>query len=118
LEPEALRVRRAAAPDRGGSRQQASLDSRTEGIRMCLAVPMRVVELDLPMGTVDLEGIRRRVHLGFLEEVKVGDYVLIHAGCAVEKLHPAEAEEDLRLLRSLLEFSEEVQKNEPSSEGL
>jgi hydrogenase expression/formation protein HypC len=72
---------------------------------MCLAIPMRVVELDLPMGTVDLQGIRRRVHLGFLEDVRLGDYVLIHAGCAVEKLHPEEAEEDLRLLLSLLEAS-------------
>jgi hydrogenase expression/formation protein HypC len=74
---------------------------------MCLAVPMRVVELDLPMGTVELQGVRRQVHLGFLEQVAVGDYVLVHAGCAVEKLHPEQAEEDLQLLRSLLEMNEE-----------
>ena len=77
---------------------------------MCLAVPMRVVECDLPMGVVELEGVRRRVHLGFLEEVAVGDYVLIHAGCAVERLDPEEAEEDLKLLRELLRTAEE---NEP-----
>lgn len=74
---------------------------------MCLAVPMRVVELDLPMGTVDLQGIRRSVHLGFLEDVKLGDYVLVHAGCAVEKLRPEEAEEDLALLRQLLQQADE-----------
>lgn len=73
---------------------------------MCLAIPMRVVALELPMGTVDLEGIRRQVHLGFLEDVKLGDYVLVHAGCAVEKLRPEDAEEDLVLLRSLLELSD------------
>lgn len=69
---------------------------------MCLAVPMRVVEIDLPMGTVELEGIRRRVHLGFLDELELGDYVLVHAGCAVERLRPEEAEEDLRMLREML----------------
>ncbi len=65
---------------------------------MCLAVPMRVVELDLPMGTVELEGIRREVHLGFVDDVALGDYVLVHAGCAVEKLNPEQAEEALKLL--------------------
>ena len=76
---------------------------------MCLAVPMRVVELNLPMGTVELEGVRRHVHLGFLEEVSVGDYVLVHAGCAVQRLRPEEAEEDLALLRQLLAASEEAE---------
>ena len=82
---------------------------------MCLAVPMKVVELDLPMGTVELEGIRRRVHLGFLEEVAVGDYVLIHAGCAVERLHPEQAAADLQLLRSILELAPE--DGEPGSQS-
>jgi hydrogenase expression/formation protein HypC len=80
---------------------------------MCLAIPMRVVELNLPMGTVELEGVRREVHLGFVEDVALGDYVLVHAGCAVEKLHPEQAEEDLKLLRSLLELPPE-EGGEPS----
>jgi hydrogenase expression/formation protein HypC len=86
---------------------------------MCLAVPMRVVELDLPMGTVELEGIRRRVHLGFIDEVALGDYVLVHAGCAVERLRQEQAEEDLELLRTLLRLTDEEQASggaaEPSS---
>jgi hydrogenase expression/formation protein HypC len=83
---------------------------------MCLAVPMRVVELDLPMGTVELEGIRRRVHLGFIDEVALGDYVLVHAGCAVERLRPEQAEEDLELLRTLLRLTDEEQASGGAAE--
>ena len=83
---------------------------------MCLAVPMRVVELNLPMGVVELEGIRREVHLGLLESVELGDYVLVHAGCAVEKLHPEQAEEDLALIRQILSLSPEDEPD-PSSAG-
>ena len=73
---------------------------------MCLAVPMRVVELDPPMGVVELEGIRRQVFLGFLEGIETGDYVLVHAGCAVERLRPEEAAADLEMFRQLLEADE------------
>jgi hydrogenase expression/formation protein HypC len=76
---------------------------------MCLAVPMRIVERDPPMGVVELEGIRRRVFLGFLDEAEIGDYVLIHAGCAVERLRPEEAEADLALIRQLLESQAEAE---------
>jgi hydrogenase expression/formation protein HypC len=84
---------------------------------MCLAIPMRVVELDLPMGTVELEGVRRAVHLGFIDDVALGDYVLVHAGCAVEKLRPEQAEEDLELLRTLLRLSEEESAEGRTSPG-
>ena len=71
---------------------------------MCLAVPMRVVECEPPLGVVELEGIRRSVFLGFLEGVEVGDYVLVHAGCAVERLRPEEAAADLEMFRQILEL--------------
>lgn len=70
---------------------------------MCLAVPMRVLEIDGSSGVVELEGIRRRVFIGFLDEVRPGDYILIHAGCAVEKLRPEEAAADLEMFRQLAE---------------
>jgi hydrogenase expression/formation protein HypC len=64
------------------------------------------------MGVVELEGIRRRVFLGFLEDVQAGDYVLIHAGCAVERLRPEEAEADLEMFRLLLELEESAASTE------
>ncbi len=69
---------------------------------MCLAVPMRFLERKSDeIGIVELSGVTREVHLGFIDDLNPGDYVLIHAGFAIEKLDPARAEADLALLREL-----------------
>jgi len=63
---------------------------------MCLAVPMKLVELDAEdMGVADFDGARCRVNLSMIENPAVGDYVIVHAGFAIERLDPVEA--DLRL---------------------
>ncbi|MBM3286393.1 MAG: HypC/HybG/HupF family hydrogenase formation chaperone [Candidatus Eisenbacteria bacterium] len=72
---------------------------------MCLAVPMRLIERSGEFGIVDLRGVRREVHLGFVPDIEIGDYVLVHAGFVIEKLQRERAEEDLRLLESLLDDS-------------
>ncbi len=65
---------------------------------MCLAVPVRVVELQGgDMAIVDLGGIRKEVSLALVEDVAVGDYVILHVGYALTKLDPAEAEKTLAL---------------------
>ena len=65
---------------------------------MCLAVPVRVVELrDDDLAIVDLGGIRKEVSLALVEDVAVGDYVILHVGYALTKLDPAEAERTLAL---------------------
>ncbi|MDQ3053209.1 MAG: HypC/HybG/HupF family hydrogenase formation chaperone [Actinomycetota bacterium] len=65
---------------------------------MCLSVPGRVIELDADapeqVALVDVVGIPRRVNLGMLdggERVSPGDWILIHMGCALEKIDEAEA---------------------------
>ena len=70
---------------------------------MCLAVPMKVLSVEMPTGTVELDGVRRTVHLEFVEGVQPGDYVLVHAGIAVEKMTAEEAAADLEMLRQVLE---------------
>lgn len=66
---------------------------------MCLAAPGRVVEVrDEERGLVDFSGIRKEVGLALLEGVEVGDYVLVHAGYALERLDPREAERTLALI--------------------
>lgn len=73
---------------------------------MCLAVPSRVVEVLGQSATVVAFGRRREVSLMLLEEgtVAVGDYLLIQAGgLAFERLAPAQAEESLALMGSLLD---------------
>lgn len=68
---------------------------------MCLAVPMRVVEVEGSTARVEQEGVSRNVRVDLLGGVAVGEYVLIHAGIAIERVRPEEAEETLRLMRML-----------------
>ena len=65
---------------------------------MCLAVPVKVVEMEGSRGTVDFVGNRRNASLVLVPEVRVGDYVLLHAGFAITVLEEADALESLRLL--------------------
>ncbi len=67
---------------------------------MCLAIPIRVEAL-LPekMARVTLSGISKVVSIALLEEVQVGDYVLLHVGYALARLDPEEAERTLSLMR-------------------
>ncbi|MDM7915932.1 MAG: HypC/HybG/HupF family hydrogenase formation chaperone [Candidatus Eisenbacteria bacterium] len=69
---------------------------------MCLAIPMRLVSVEGERGIVELSGVRREVHLGFVPDLSTGDFVLVHAGFVIEKLEPERAEENLALLRELL----------------
>ncbi len=67
---------------------------------MCLGVPMRVVTIDGTDVVAEIDGVRRAASLMVLdEEVREGDYVIVHAGFAIARLDEAEAEETLRLMR-------------------
>jgi hydrogenase expression/formation protein HypC len=68
---------------------------------MCLAIPMRIVEIDGFRAVAEVDGVRREARLDLLPEVAVGDYVLVHAGLAIAAVDPADAEETLSFLRQL-----------------
>jgi len=69
---------------------------------MCLAVPALVVELLPPdEAIVDLDGVRQRISLALVDDVAVGDHVIVHVGFALQKLDVEEAEATLALLREL-----------------
>lgn len=70
---------------------------------MCLAVPMRVVEIAAGTATCEIDGVRREGSLMMLDGVEVGDYVLLHAGFAIEKIDPVEAQKTLDLFREVLD---------------
>ena len=70
---------------------------------MCLAVPLRIKELDGTDAVVERDGVSRRVKVNFIREPKVGDYVMVHAGFAIEKVNEKQAEEDLEAFRELEE---------------
>ncbi len=63
---------------------------------MCLALPVRVIELkDGDRGMVDLGGVRKEVSLALVDGVAVGDYVILHVGYALTRLDPEEARKTL-----------------------
>ncbi|MDZ7296035.1 MAG: HypC/HybG/HupF family hydrogenase formation chaperone [candidate division KSB1 bacterium] len=66
---------------------------------MCLGVPMRVVEIEGDTAVAEITGVTRRISLQLVENVKVGDYVIVHAGFAIQVLDEAEALETIQLLQ-------------------
>ena len=73
---------------------------------MCLAVPLKIISIKGKMGIGELGGVKRKISLMLLDKVRVGDYVLLHAGFAINKLETKEAEELLQLLREISEVSD------------
>lgn len=66
---------------------------------MCLAVPAKVVQLSGDEAVVDIGGSRMQADVSLLEKVAVGDYVLVHAGFAINRYEPEEAREVLSVLK-------------------
>lgn len=67
---------------------------------------MRVVALDGFNGVVEMAGVRKEVNFRLLPQVELGDYILVHAGYAIEKIDPKAALETLELLKEFLELAE------------
>ena len=70
---------------------------------MCLGVPMQVKTIDDDLAVCEIDGVQREASLMLLDDVRVGDYVLIHAGFAIEKIDEAEAQLTLDALRAALD---------------
>ena len=69
---------------------------------MCLAIPALVVELrDSDNAVVDLAGVRKEISLALVENVEIGDYVIVHVGYALNKLDPDEAAKTLALFAEI-----------------
>ena len=69
---------------------------------MCLAIPSKVVAINDKMATIDVSGVRRDISLLLLpEEAAIGDYVLVHAGFAIQKIDREAAEEALKLIEEI-----------------
>ncbi len=69
---------------------------------MCLAVPARVVEcLEGERALIDLEGVRMEISLELLDDVRPGDYVIVHVGYAIGKLDEAEALATLQAMAAM-----------------
>ena len=74
---------------------------------MCLAIPAKVLKIEGLLALVSIEGVEYKASLQLLEDVKEGDFVMLHAGFAIEKIDPEEAAETLRLLNEIMGYSAE-----------
>ncbi|MFA6320977.1 MAG: HypC/HybG/HupF family hydrogenase formation chaperone [Candidatus Omnitrophota bacterium] len=68
---------------------------------MCLGIPMKVIKIDGDEGLVEAGGLRKKANFSLMKSAKPGDYILMHAGFAIEKLKESEARKTLRALRDL-----------------
>lgn len=66
---------------------------------MCLAIPSKIIQIKNNIGTIDVDGVQRKVSLLLLEDAKIGDYVIVHAGFALHKIDETVAMETLQLLK-------------------
>lgn len=74
---------------------------------MCVGVPMQIVSIDGDTAVTEIDGVKREASLMLLaDEVRVGDYVIVHAGFAISKLDEDDARETLSLMREV--FSPEL----------
>jgi len=82
---------------------------------MCLAIPAKVLEHDGREAVVDILGVKRKADLSLLEDVAVGDYVLLHAGFGIEKLDEEAALETIELHRQIAAIELEAEESPPRS---
>src|SRR4030043_2371734 len=76
---------------------------------MCVGVPSKIVKIDDYMAIIDVEGAQREISLLLLnEDVKVGEYVIVHAGFAIQKIQEEDAKENLRLMKKMFGVEDEV----------
>ena len=75
---------------------------------MCLAIPMRITAIDGKMATIELDGLSQRASLLLLPSAEIGDYVLVHAGCAITVLSEEDAQETLDLIAEIGAFQAEL----------
>ncbi|MFO7889535.1 MAG: HypC/HybG/HupF family hydrogenase formation chaperone [bacterium] len=72
---------------------------------MCVAVPMKIKKIKNDRGIVEVGGTEREVSFKLLKDVRKGDYVIVHAGFAIQKLDEKEALETLELFKELEQYS-------------
>ncbi len=70
-------------------------------VKMCIAIPGKVIEVDYPFAIVDFKGTKRKVRVDLLESLKEGDWVLVHVGIAIQKVDEEEAKKTVELLEQI-----------------
>ena len=72
---------------------------------MCLGVVGRIEEIDGEMANAEILGVRRRISIVLVPEIKIGDYVMIHAGFAINQMDKKDAHETESIIKEVLKYS-------------
>ena len=78
---------------------------------MCIAVPAKIEEILEDDAIVNYNGVKVKVNIMFIENPKIGDYVLVHAGCAIQKIDENYAKETLDIFKELSDTIDECNFN-------
>jgi len=70
-------------------------------IKLCLAIPAKIIKIKGEIAEVDIGGIRKETSIALVKDVKEGDYVLIHTGYAIAKINEEEAKELIELWKMM-----------------
>lgn len=76
---------------------------------MCLAVPAQIINVNNYSAIVDIIGVESEVNIQLIEDLKSGDYVLVHAGCAIQKIDKDYFEELQKIFQSILDSEEKYE---------
>jgi hydrogenase expression/formation protein HypC len=79
---------------------------------MCLSIPAKVEKIDGDMALVSVGGTKYNASLQMIEDVQVGDYILMHTGFAIQKLEPEEAMESIRVFQQYEELNKKLDEEE------
>jgi len=79
---------------------------------MCLSIPAKIESIEGDMALVSIGGAEYRASLQMIEDVKVGDYILLHTGFAIQKISPEEAAETLQIFEEFDELNKQLDDEE------
>jgi len=82
---------------------------------MCLSIPAKVEKIEDDMAIVSVGGTKYNASLQMLDDVNIGDYILLHTGFAIQKLTPEEAEESLKVFEEFEELNKRLDEEERES---
>jgi hydrogenase expression/formation protein HypC len=79
---------------------------------MCLAIPTRLIDKNGDEGVVEIGGVKKKISLALVPEAKVGDFVILHVGFAIQVMDENEAMETLELINEMIDIDSGFDKGE------
>jgi len=79
---------------------------------MCLSIPAKVESIDNDMAVVSVGGTKYNASLQMIDDVEVGDYILMHTGFAIQKLSPEDAAESIKVFEEFEELNKKLDEEE------